>query len=109
MGVASPFQSVKPLEYWLDGLKTTELVQLWEFLSWNQLRHETMSDFHNHESKNHPTPEEVRNHLYSESMPSSFYACKDRGDLRSTAERRKAAQWDFGLYKHRTARDPLNK
>ncbi len=85
MGVASPFQSVKPLEYWLDGLKAAELVQLWEFLSRNL--DDGSNLYHDRQFmsiEDLPTSEEVRKHIYSESMPSSFYACKDRGDLRSS-------------------------
>ncbi len=95
MGVASPLQSGKPMEYWLDGLLTKELVHLWEFLSRN------LDKPHNHASgcqaaldccdyeyygvvdlpqEDLPTAKEVRKHIYSETMPSSFYACKDRGD-----------------------------
>ncbi len=82
MGVASPFQSRKPLEYWLGGLKTNELVQLWEFLSRNldNMDPETWPPAVYQGSEDLPTGAEVRKHLYSESMPSSFYACKDRGD-----------------------------
>ncbi len=84
MGVASPLQSGVPIEYWLDGLLTKELVALWEFLSRN-LDYEcpdgpgiypaTLGG-----AEDLPTAKEVRKHLYSETMPSSFYACKDRGD-----------------------------
>ncbi len=95
MGVASPFQSRKPLEYWLDGLKAAELVQLWEFLSRNldtdakrQVTRQgaagqplTISTPGNL-AENLPTGSEVRKQLYNESMPSLFYACKDRGGLR---------------------------
>ncbi len=108
MGVASPLQSGKPVEYWLGGLKAAELVQLWEFLSRNlddgaNMYHDryfiSVGDL--------PTDEEVRKHLYSESMPSPIYACKDRGGLRPS-EPHKGAM-GVGLYKHRRARDPLNK
>ncbi len=80
MGVASPYQSRKPLEYWLDGLKANELVALWVFLSGNP-------DLFNEEL---PTPKEVKKLLYSESLPSYFYACKDRGDPPSTEARRES-------------------
>ncbi len=112
MGVASPLQSGKPVEYWLGGLKTTELVQLWDFLSRN-LDYESSLIF---EGPNGPremcgfrgaTHQEVSKHLYSESLPSFFYACKDRGGLRPS-ERDKPAL-GVGLYKHRRTRDPLNK
>ncbi len=121
MGVASPFQSEKPLENWLDGLLTKELVQLWEFLSRNLDSHmpacgcnaahdqwadDLYSQYHK-DTENPPTPSEVRTHLYSESLPSNFYACKDRGGLRPS-EPRKGAM-GVGLYKHRRTRDPLNK
>lgn len=85
MGVASPFQSAKPLEYWLDGLLTKELVQLWEFLSRN-LDIETpenslsLSDSASQGSEDLPSAKEVRKHLYSQSLPSLFYVTKDRGD-----------------------------
>ncbi len=39
MGLASPFQSSKPLEYWIGGLLTTDLVNLWTYLhnaEWTQ-------------------------------------------------------------------------
>ncbi len=101
MGVASPYQSSKPTEYWLGGLKTTELVQLWEFLSRN------LDEVTRKGSEDLPTGKEVKKHLYSESMPSSIYACKDRGGLRPS-EPHKGAM-GVGLYKHRRARDPLNK
>ncbi len=60
MGVASPFQSRKPLEYWLGGLTTGELVHLWVFLSrnlddWDDYRH--LEDL--------PTADEVKELLYS--------------------------------------------
>ncbi len=84
MGVASPFQSRKPLEYWLDGLKTAELVQLWEFLSGNPGGLNGLDGSVLYQNEDSPTAQEVRKHLYSETLPSSFYACKDRGDLRSS-------------------------
>ncbi len=86
MGVASPLQSGKPMEYWLDGLLTKELVQLWEFLSRNldDFAHDASGcqatlDFQSW-ARDLPTAKEVRKHIYSKTMPSSFYACKDRGD-----------------------------
>ncbi len=85
MGVASPFQSKMPLEYWLGGLTTTELVRLWEFLSRNL--DEEPDIFENANAfremcmaEDLPTGEEVRKHIYSRTMPSFLYACKDRGD-----------------------------
>ncbi len=80
MGVASPLQSGKPLEYWLNGLLTKELVALWEFLSRNldNMDPESLAIYQG--SEDLPTAKEVRKHIYSETMPSSFYACKDRGD-----------------------------
>jgi len=93
MGMASPLQSGKPIEYWLDGLLTKELVQLWEFLSRNLdnmdpkelVSPDNMgSPTFPQGSEDLPPAKEVRETLYSESLPSSFYACKDRGDLRSS-------------------------
>ncbi len=102
MGVASPLQSGKPVEYWLGGLKTAELVQLWEFLSRN------LDDEEDHAFlRNIPTSKEVEKHLYSESLPSNFYACKDRGGLRPSEGDK--PPMGVGLYKHRRTRDPLNK
>ncbi len=84
MGVASPLQSSKPLEYWLNGLKTDELVQLWDFLAGNQ--HENYVLDSDVLARNDiPTAEEVRKSVYSQSMPSSFYVRKDRGDPPSCA------------------------
>ncbi len=81
MGVASPFQSRKPLEYWLDGLKAAELVALWVFLSGNPDASDLeLIQFH----EELPTGKEVEELLYSRTLPSNFYACKDRGDLRSS-------------------------
>ncbi len=93
MGVASPYQSSRPVEYWLDGLLTKELVQLWEFLSRNLDEDPSFSRARTCSVKcagssgdmlcphgDLPTSVEVRKHLYSESMPFYFYACKDRGD-----------------------------
>ncbi len=102
MGVASPLQSGKPVEYWLGGLKASELVQLWDFLSRNL---DPADD--NIRLEDHPSSTEVRKHLYSESMPSIFYACKDRGGLRPSEGRK--APMGVGLYKHRRARDPQYK
>ncbi len=59
MGVASPFQSRTPLEYWLSGLITKELVLLWEFLSWNQDTDELIL------SGNPPNAVDIRN-LYKD-------------------------------------------
>ncbi len=72
MGVASPFQSGKPLEYWLGGLTTAELVHLWEFLSGNpgNMDPETLSVYQG--SEDLPTGKEIRKHLYSETLPSNF-------------------------------------
>ncbi len=86
MGVASPLQSRKPLEYWLDGLQTKELVALWEFLSRNLDNMDPNDDplVITQGSEDPPTPSEVRKHLYSESLPSNFYACKDAEGLRPT-------------------------
>lgn len=81
MDVASPKQSRKPVEYWLGGLKATELVQLWEFLSRN-LDEEHCDATLGRSAENLPTSMEVEKHIYSESLPSHFYACKDRGGLR---------------------------
>ncbi len=82
MGVASPLQSGNPIEYWLDGLLAKELVALWEFLSRNLDDSESNSDVPETPSlcRDLPSAKEVRKHIYSETMPSSFYACKDRGD-----------------------------
>ncbi len=85
MGVASPFLSRKPVEYWLDGLKTAELVQLWEFLSRNLDSNDPDADDSQgisvlSGSEDLPSGSEVRKHLYSETLPLFFYACKDRGD-----------------------------
>ncbi len=106
MGVASPLQSGKPVEYWLGGLTTSELVHLWEFLAGNQRSKDYEPD---RDVFKIPvqTGDEVRKHLYSESMPSSFYACKDRGGLRPS-DRGKPGL-GVGLYKHRKARDPQVK
>ncbi len=78
MGVASPLQSGKPIEYWLDGLKAAELVALWEFLSGNRSEYYEL-DRDVFDDTSRPTGEQVRKHIYCESLPSSFYACKDRG------------------------------
>ncbi len=90
MGVASPLQSGKPLEYWLDGLLTKELVHLWEFLSRNLdnmdpehtqvAAEQPLTSVCYQGSEDLPSAKEVRKHIYSRTMPSSFYACKDRGD-----------------------------
>ncbi len=84
MGVASPFQSRKPLEYWLDGLTAIELVGLWEFLSRNlddmAPENSTLLCSVARGPEDLPTAKEVREHIYSETLPPSFYACKDRGD-----------------------------
>ncbi len=81
MGVASPLQSPKPIEYWLGGLKTAELVQLWDFLSGNQTDNYEL-DRNVFEENMQPTAEEVRKHLYSESMPHKFYVQR-RSDVAS--------------------------
>ncbi len=104
MGVASPLQSGKPVDYWLGGLTTSELVHLWEFLSRNLDDEEDQSFL-----RTLPTGKQVEKHLYSESLPSSIYACKDRGGPPSTAEDQHRSSKILGLYKHRRARDPLNK
>ncbi len=84
MGVASPLQSGRPMEYWLDGLLTKELVALWEFLSRNldeeAPENRTLLSSVARGPEDLPTAKEVRKHTYSVTMPSSFYACKDRGD-----------------------------
>ncbi len=103
MGVASPLQSGKPISYWLDGLKTAELVHLWEFLAGNQHNKDYEPNRDVLETPVH-TGEEVRETLYSESLPSSFYACKDRGGLRLSHSQKECS---VGLYKHKKARDPL--
>ncbi len=77
MGVASPFQSRKPLEYFLGGLTTSELVHMWEFLSRNldeELDADGSRGASDLSSEDLPTAKQVRKHLYSESMPSHFYA-----------------------------------
>ncbi len=104
MGVASPLQSGKPLEYWLDGLKTAELVHLWEFLSRNLDEEHTVIRPY---AEDLPTAKEVKKHLYSESLPSFFYDRKDAGGLRP-AEPHKGAM-RVRLYDHRRTRDPPNK
>ncbi len=71
MGIASPFQSSKPAEYWLSGLTTLELVGLWEFLSRN-LDNMDPEDNTYQGSEDLPTGVEVKETLYSESLPSSF-------------------------------------
>ncbi len=81
MGVASPLQSGKPIENWLDGLLTKELVALWVFLSGNP---DDIDYAVFQRQKDLPTAQEVKELLYSKTMPSFFYACKDRGDLRSS-------------------------
>ncbi len=106
LGVASPLQSGKPIEYWLGGLKTSELVQLWNFLSGNHSEDYEL-DRDVFAKVDQPTAEEVEKHIYSESLPSSFYACKDRGGLRPS-EPHKGAM-GVGLYKHKKARDPPYK
>ncbi len=63
MGVASPLQSGKPIEYWLDGLKTAELVQLWVFLSGNP--DDRSSDTIFIISEELPTAAKVKELLYS--------------------------------------------
>ncbi len=83
MGVASPFQSRKPLEYWLDGLTAAELVRLWEFLSGNP-QDDYVLDRDVFQETCKPSAVEVKELLYSKTLPSNFYACKDRGDLRSS-------------------------
>ncbi len=119
MGVASPLQSGKPIEYWLGGLKTSELVQLWEFLSRNldkcvpELENtqgaaeQPLTDVFSTVPGDLPAAWKIRKHIYSESLPSSFYACKDRGGLRPS-EPHKGAM-GVGLYKQRKARDPPYK
>ncbi len=83
MGVASPFQSAKPMEYWLDGLTTAELVRLWEFLSGNQTdNYEPDRDVFKELST--PDAEVVRKTLYSESLPSSFLCPKTEAASRSS-------------------------
>ncbi len=71
MGVASPFQSRKPLEYWLDGLTTAELVRLWEFLSGNPQEDNVLDrDIFKETCK--PNAVEVKELLYSKTLPSNF-------------------------------------
>ncbi len=106
MGVASPLQSGKPIEYWLDGLTTSELVGLWEFLSGNRSE-DNVLDRDVFEELCKPSAAQVKKHLYSESLPSNFYVRKDAGGLRP-AEPRKGAM-RVRLYEHRRTRDPLNK
>ncbi len=84
MGVASPFQSSKPLEYWLDGLKTAELVHLWEFLSGNPQNYDEL-DREVFKGTMQPSGEEVRESLYSESLPSKLLCLK-------TQRRRKCSE-----------------
>ncbi len=75
VGMASPLQSSKPVEYWLDGLTTAELVTLWDFLSGNRSSLNVLDRDETRESVN-TEGEEVRKTLYSESMPSSFLCPK---------------------------------
>lgn len=95
MGVASPFQSSKPLEYWLSGLKTAELVQLWDFLSRN-LDDVRYYDYSGSIVENLPTSEVVKKHLYSESLPSSFLCLKTKATSRGS-EREISRSTSFGL------------
>ncbi len=88
MGVASPLQSSKPIEYWLGSLTASELVHLWDFLSRNLGKDVDGKIF----ARDLPTPKEVMKHLYSESLPSSFLCRKTEGDPRSTGERTKSPQ-----------------
>ncbi len=81
MGLASPFQSSKPMEYWLDGLTTKELVQLWVFLSGNQTD-DNVLDRDVFAETVQPTGAEVRKHIYSESLPSSFLCVKTKAASR---------------------------
>ncbi len=102
MGVASPFQSSKPLEYWLDGLMAAELVQLWEFLSRN------LDDFAHDASgcqatldfkswvEDLPSSAEVKKHVYSESLPSSFL-CLKTPRARTRSQPPKGAIWSRRL------------
>lgn len=84
MGVASPFQSSKPLEYWLDGLTTKELVHLWTFLSGNRTDDYEL-DRDVFKRGDIPKGDLVRKTLYSESLPSSFLCLK-------TQRRRKCSE-----------------
>ncbi len=83
MGVASPLQSSKPIEYWLDGLTTAELVTLWDFLSGNR---SSLNVLNRDESRKSIDTEgmEVKKTLYSESLPSSFLCLKTQATSRSS-------------------------
>ncbi len=106
MGVASPLQSGKPIAYWLDGLTTIELVALWDFLSGNRSSLNVLDRDESRESID-TQGEAIREHIYSESLPSNFYACKDRGGLRPSEGDKPPP--GVGLYKHRRTRDPPYK
>ncbi len=100
MGVASPLQSSRPIEYWLDGLKAAELVALWEFLSRNLddkdpehaqvAAEQPLTSCMLPGSEDLPTNKEVKKHIYSESLPSSFLCLKTQR-RRKCSERPKAA------------------
>ncbi len=94
MGVASPLQSSKPVEYWLGGLKAAELVQLWEFLSRNLdnmdpeltqvAAEQPLTNVSYQGSEDLPAAEEVSKHIYSESLPSSFLCLKTKAASRGS-------------------------
>ncbi len=94
MGVASPLQSSRPIEYFLSGLTTAELVQMWEFLSRNLdnmdpehtqvAAEQPLTSVCYQGSEDLPTPFEVRKHIYSESLPSSFLCLKTKAASRSS-------------------------
>ncbi len=102
MGVASPFQSRKPVRYWLEGLTTSELVHLWDFLSRNL---DSTDD--NIRQEDHPTADKVRKTLYNSSMPSLSMPEKTEEASGPLSGNKPAL--GVGLFRHRKASEESNK